>query len=137
MLLQGVRISGRVTFITHDGGSFSFRHKDEFKDVNRFGKIVIDEYSFIGSNSIIMPNVHIGKNCVVAAGAIVTKSVPDGCVVSGIPAKVICTTEEYANKMKSKMPINWNVDEYLTNKKAYLIKTIPSPEAKKHSSDKN
>ena len=126
-LKDNVRISGRVTFITHDGGSFAFRYREQFKDVNRFGKIVVDEHTFIGSNSIIMPDVHIGKNCVVAAGAVVTKSIPDGHVVAGIPAKIICTTEEYAQKMKSKMPKEWNVDEYMSDKKAYLIKTIPEP----------
>ena len=44
---------------------------------------------WIGANSIILPGVTVGKNSVVGAGSIVTKDVPDFCVVAGNPAKVI------------------------------------------------
>ncbi|MCZ3393024.1 sugar O-acetyltransferase, partial [Enterococcus faecium] len=37
----------------------------------------------------ILPGVTIGNNVVVAAGAVVTKDVPDNCLVAGVPAKVI------------------------------------------------
>ena len=46
----------------------------------------------------IMPGVTIGKNCVIGAGAIVTRNIPDGSVAAGIPARVICTVEEYRSK---------------------------------------
>ena len=49
------------------------------------------------------------------------------CVVVGVPAKIICSTTEYAKKMKEKMPSDWNVDEYKRNKKSYLIKNVPEP----------
>ncbi len=45
-----------------------------------------------------MPGVTIGKNCIIAAGSIVTKDVPDNSVVAGIPAKILETVEEYAAK---------------------------------------
>ncbi len=44
---------------------------------------------WIGGNAIILPGVTIGNNVIVAAGAVVTKDVPDNCVVGGIPAKKI------------------------------------------------
>ncbi|MDO5292442.1 MAG: sugar O-acetyltransferase [bacterium] len=44
---------------------------------------------WIGGNSTILPGVHIGNNVIIAAGAVVTKDVPDNCVVGGVPAKVI------------------------------------------------
>lgn len=44
---------------------------------------------WIGGNCTILGGVHIGSNAVVAAGAVVTKDVPDNCVVAGIPAHVI------------------------------------------------
>lgn len=42
---------------------------------------------WIGGNVTILPGVTIGNNVVVAAGAVVTKDVPDNCVVGGVPAK--------------------------------------------------
>lgn len=53
---------------------------------------------WIGSNSTILPGVSIGDNSVVAAGATVTKSVPENCIVGGTPAKLIreLTGEELA-----------------------------------------
>ena len=127
-LRDNVRISNDVSFITHDGGNFAFRHLDEYKNVNHFGKIIVDEYSFIGARATIMPGVRIGKNCVVGVGAVVTKSVPDNSVVAGVPARVISDTKSYAEKMKDKMPEKWDVSAYHANKREYLLKTIPDPE---------
>ena len=49
----------------------------------------IGENSFIGARSIIMPGVQIGRGCIVGAGSIVTKDVPDNCAVAGNPAQII------------------------------------------------
>ena len=52
--------------------------------------IVIGDYSWIGMNSIITAGVTLGTRTIVAAGAVVTKSFPDGFVVlAGVPAKPI------------------------------------------------
>ncbi|MBO6253677.1 MAG: acyltransferase [Bacteroidaceae bacterium] len=51
--------------------------------------VVIGDDVWIGANAVILPGVTIGSHCVVAAGAIVTKDVPDHTLVGGIPAKVI------------------------------------------------
>lgn len=51
--------------------------------------IHIGDDVWIGGNVTILPGVTIGNNVVVAAGAVVTKDVPDNCVVGGVPAKVI------------------------------------------------
>ena len=126
-LKDNVRISNDVMFITHDGGNWVFRHKEPYIDVNRFGKIVVDEYAFIGARATIMPGVHIGKNSVVATGAVVTKNVPDNSVVAGVPARKICDVSEYSEKMKNRMPEGWNVEEYKKNKREYLIKMIENP----------
>ena len=85
-----------VTFLTHDGGAWLFR--EEIPGLNVFGKIEIKDNCFIGINSIIMPNVTIGPNAVVGAGSVVTKDVPANTVVAGVPARVICSTDEYKEK---------------------------------------
>ncbi len=51
--------------------------------------VVIDDDVWIGANAVILPGVHIGSHCVVAAGAVVTKDVPPHSLVAGVPAKVI------------------------------------------------
>ena len=56
--------------------------------------MVIGRDVWIGGNCTILPGVTIGNNVVVAAGAVVTKDVPDNCVVAGVPAKVIRKLED-------------------------------------------
>lgn len=51
--------------------------------------ITIGDDVWIGGNCTILPGVMIGNNVVIAAGAVVTKDVPDNCVVAGVPAKII------------------------------------------------
>lgn len=51
--------------------------------------VTIGNDVWVGGNVTILPGVTIGNNVVVAAGAVVTKDVPDNCVVGGVPAKVI------------------------------------------------
>lgn len=53
------------------------------------GTVEIGEGTFIGFGSTIMPNVRIGKNCVIGAGSVVTTDMPDYSIAAGIPAKII------------------------------------------------
>ena len=53
---------------------------------------------FIGANSTILYGVRIGPNAIVAAGSVVTKDVPPGSVVGGVPAKVIGSFADVAQK---------------------------------------
>ena len=51
----------------------------------------IDDGAFIGSDSVLVAPVRIGKKAIVGAGSVVVKgkTIPDGCVAVGIPAKII------------------------------------------------
>ncbi|OXB00856.1 Acetyltransferase (isoleucine patch superfamily) [Flavobacterium pectinovorum] len=53
--------------------------------------ILIKKNAWIGANATILPGVTIGENSVVAAGAVVSKDVPDNTIVGGIPAKILKT----------------------------------------------
>ncbi len=54
-----------------------------------YGKVLVKKNAWLGLGATICPGVTIGKYAVVAAGAVVTKDVPDYAVVGGVPAKVI------------------------------------------------
>lgn len=53
------------------------------------GAIIVGDDVFIGARATILPGVHIGEGAAIGVGAVVTKSVPDGGVAVGNPAKVI------------------------------------------------
>lgn len=60
--------------------------------------VTIGNDVWIGGNCTILPGVTIGNNVIIAAGAVVTKDIPDNCVVGGIPAKVIKELEDDVNE---------------------------------------
>lgn len=96
---DNVYIASEVKFITHDGGVLPLRK--EVPDLEITKPIVIGNDVFIGIRTILMPGVTVGNRCIIAAGSIVTKNVPDNSVVAGAPAKVIKSTDEYLEKLKS------------------------------------
>ena len=83
-----VRIAPNTMFFTH-GGLWSVRKKYNDDKLDYFGKIVIGDYSYIGEGCMIMAGVSIGSNVIIGAGSVVTKSVPDGDMVAGNPARYI------------------------------------------------
>lgn len=80
---DGVQVAPgvRIATINHD---FNERHTKY-----TYGKVTIGKNAWIGMNVTICPGVTIGKYAVVAAGAVVTKDIPDYAVAGGVPAKVI------------------------------------------------
>ena len=51
--------------------------------------VFIGDDVWIGDKVLILPGVKIGTGCIIAAGAVVTKDIPDYSVAAGVPAKVI------------------------------------------------
>ena len=47
------------------------------------------ENVWVGAGCIILPGTTIGSNSIVAAGAVVTKDIPDGSLAAGVPARVL------------------------------------------------
>lgn len=92
-----MQVTRDVAVHTHGGGQAI---RKEHPDFDVFGKVVINDWAYIGASSQIMPGVTIGEGALIAAGSIVTKSVPPHTVVGGNPARVICTTEEYYERNK-------------------------------------
>ena len=53
-----------------------------------------DGAGIVGADAVIIEGVHVGKNAVIAAGAVVLEDVPDNAVVAGCPAKIIKMKDE-------------------------------------------
>ena len=86
--------------LTHDWASRVFRnHYHEL--VPSSGRVKIGNNIYFGTDVIVLKGVTIGDNCVIAAGSIVSKNIPANSVAAGVPAKVICSLDEYFEKRKS------------------------------------
>lgn len=93
-----VRIAPKTVFYTH-GGLWSLRKYYNNPDIDHYGKIKVGNYTSIGENCMIMPGVTIGERCVIGGGSVVTKSIPDGCMVAGNPAKFIGFSDAFYNRL--------------------------------------
>lgn len=87
-----VSIAPRVTLVTSSDPNNSLLGLSAFRPVR--GRIVIEDDAWIGTGVIILPNVEIGKGAVVGAGSVVTRSVPAGAVVAGVPARPLQNRHE-------------------------------------------
>lgn len=94
---DNVQITDDVFIHTHGGGQAV---RKEHPDFDVFGKVVIEDWAYIGATAHIMPGVVVGEGALVAAGSVVTKSVNPHTVVGGNPARFICTTEDYFERNK-------------------------------------
>ena len=116
---DNVAITEGVMIHTHGGGRVARRLCPEF---DFFGKVVIKDWAYIGAGSQIMPGVVIGEGALVAAGSIVTKSVPDRMVVAGNPAKVICAVDDFVAR---NMNYNVSTKGLSASKKKALLLSLP------------
>ena len=100
---NNVSIAAGVKFVAHDviHSMLIYKNDPEYPfTANQYymGKIVIGDNVMIGQNALIMYNVNIGSDVIVAAGSVVTKDVPDDAIVGGNPARIIGSTKELAKK---------------------------------------
>lgn len=122
-----VRVNMGVHIVTHDGGVWVLRKylKEENADkIDVFGRVTIGDNVAICTNAIILPGVTIGNNCIVGAGAIVTRSLPDNTVAAGVPARVIETIDDYAEKHRKMFCYTKHMSK--RQKKIYLTRSIPN-----------
>lgn len=92
-------ISVDVVFLTHD---YSISKGLKLIDPNLNGRflkpIKVGSNCFIGMRTILLPGTTLGNNVIVGAGSIVKGTFPDNVVVGGNPAKIICSTDEWAKR---------------------------------------
>lgn len=113
------QITGGVRLFTHGGAGAA---REKYPKFDTFGKVNIGDFVYIGTNSLIMPGVTIGDNVLVAAGSVVTKSIPSNVAVGGNPAKILCTLDEYIERNER---YNTNSKGMSQEKKKALLLSLP------------
>lgn len=88
---QGGIYIGDGALIGHNVVLATLNHARSPKDRGTMipAPIHIGKYVWIGSNSTILPGVTIGDGAIVAAGAVVSKNVPENAIVGGVPATIL------------------------------------------------
>lgn len=97
---DNVSVAADVTFYNHDVIYLMFSKLDPAQRYEHMGCIEVMDNCFIGGHSIILPDVRIGPNAIVAAGSVVTKDVPAGSIVGGNPAVVIGSFDSLFEKRR-------------------------------------
>lgn len=90
---DNVTLTG-IRLLTHDASAY------RETGIMKRGKVKIGSNDFVGVGSIILCGRTIGNNVVVGAGTVVSKDIPDNVVVAGNPMKIICSYDEYMEKVK-------------------------------------
>lgn len=102
---EGCQIGAWVGIFTHGsessirllGPQFVHIPNAERRGYTR-GKVVLGSYTFVGAGSVILPGVTVGKGCLIGAGALVTKDLPDYAIAVGSPVQVRGSTIDLDRK---------------------------------------
>jgi len=112
---DGVTISSNIRILTHDWSVDTVYHAyfeclDETKrPIGKIEGISIGDYSFIGTNSVLLPGTKIGKGVLIGAGSVVRGTIPDFSIVIGNPARVIGDSREYCEKFFQRLGCPYKV----------------------------
>ena len=99
---DNVWIASNVLLITHDVIHRVINNCTEDTHLSEYmGCIDIKDNVFIGAGTMVLPNVTIGPNSIIAAGSVVNKSLPGNGVYGGTPAKYICSFDALVEKRKA------------------------------------
>lgn len=92
ILDEGLVTIGDNCFIGPNVSIYTACHPLEAEERNKGVEwaepVTIGDNVWLGGNVTVLPGVTIGNNCVIGAGSVVTKDIPDGCVAVGNPARV-------------------------------------------------
>jgi len=104
---NNVHIASNVSFLTHD---VTYLVLNNIPDVvnqgriqERIGCIEIGNNVFVGSGTHILYDTKIGSNVIIGTCSVITKDIPDNCVVAGVPAKIIGTFDDFCKKEQNRV----------------------------------
>ncbi|MFU2209552.1 acyltransferase [Solidesulfovibrio sp. C21] len=84
----GVRIGNDVA-VAEDVRVFTHSHDEASHITRSYKPVVIGDYAKVYSGAVLLPGVTVGRQAIVAAGALVTHDVPDNMVAAGRPATIL------------------------------------------------
>lgn len=120
------KITAGCTFINHDGAMYVIRTMAKYEDARNFGRIKLGSNCFVGNNCTFLPGSQMGNNCILGAGSVLNSSMPDNSVYAGVPAKFICTIEEYGDKaLANNVMYPRELEPYRPKLDAYIKEHLP------------
>lgn len=123
---ERTKITAGCRFINHDGAMYTIRNMEKFSDARNFGRIKLGKNCFVGNNCTFLPGSQMGDNCILGAGSVLNSSMPDNSVYAGVPAKFICTIDEYGNKaLENNVMYPRELEENRTALEKHISKTLP------------
>ena len=91
--------SSNVQFLTHDGSVHVLRNlHEEYRNIDYFAPIIIGNNVFLGYGVVVLPGSIIGDNVIVGACSVVRGELKRNSVYAGVPAKYICSLDDYLSK---------------------------------------
>ena len=100
---NNVYIGSHVFLTTHDYAhavvnNYLKQKGSDARASEKIGCIEIGDNVFIGSGTRVLGDVRIGSNVIIGASSLVNKDIPDNSVAAGVPAKVICSFDEFVDR---------------------------------------
>ena len=97
---SNVRIAG--AFLACHDGSVNMINRAFGLTLDSVGPIEIGDNVFIGYGAIVLPNIRIGSNTIVAAGSVVSRDIAGNCVAAGAPARKVADLADHVARLKAR-----------------------------------
>ena len=86
-----------VKVLMHDASTF------KETGFTKMGKVTIGSNVFIGVKTVVLPGVTIGDRCIIGAGSVVSRDIPENSVAAGNPCKVVKSYDAYMQEQRARM----------------------------------
>ncbi|MEZ5960558.1 MAG: acyltransferase [Hyphomonadaceae bacterium] len=99
---EGTTVSSFCRILTHDWAADTIARGMDMHFTPPLGRVAgvkIGKFSFIGTNSVVMPGAKVGNFCIVGAGSVVRGTIPDYAIYTGSPGKIVGDTRDLVKRV--------------------------------------